>query len=275
MLAVFVITGLSLFSWYTYQEVQSLRGGEPEMQWLRQLAARQQVQIYAFADKVRLLENQMAKLRQFDYSLRAKTGKIDLQTPSKGLALGGSDDGYGPSTNVKSKTAELVRGMHRDLDRLLAETSVLEVSQARHGEALEDSKSIMASSPVYWPLYGKMTSTFGYRDWPFGARGEFHRGIDIQAPIGTPILAPADGVVVSVDWNSGYGQILAVNHGYGILTRYAHLTQSYVEPGQYVRRGQRIAAVGATGRVTGPHLHYEVILNGIPVNPMRFLAAKK
>ena len=246
-----------------------------EIAALRTKTVRQNVQIHAFADKIRLLEDQMAKLRQFDLKLRAMTRDNPLIKDKALKAVGGSDSAdTGPRGELKAGSRELVRRMHRDLDRLLAEAGVCETRQHELGRLFQDTRSIMASTPDAWPLKGPVTSYFGYRPSPFGGRSEFHRGLDIGAPNGTPIVAPADGVVVDVDWNSGYGKILIINHGYGVVTRYAHISQSYVKPGQKVTRGQKICAVGSTGRVTGPHLHYETILNGIPVNPMRFMAQK-
>lgn len=237
----------------------------------------QNVQILAFADKVRLLEMEMTKLQQFDRKLRAMTDgnalmKSDLPVPG----LGGSDGEItAPAATLKANTEGLVKQMHRDLDRLLSEAGIQEQNQQELGAYLEDNKSMMACMPCDWPLRGNLTSYFGYRSSPFGGgRSEFHRGLDISTPSGLPISCPADGVVLSTEWNSGYGRILSINHGYGVVTRYAHLSEYFVEPGQKVKRGEKIAAVGASGRVTGPHLHYEVLLNGVPINPMRFLAAK-
>jgi murein DD-endopeptidase MepM/ murein hydrolase activator NlpD len=215
----------------------------------------------------------MVKLRQLDRRLKSLGEGEDFNVVPAAIGVGGSEGQSGRERrDLKADADQLIRRMHKDLDRLLAEAGLREQRQHQLGKLYEDSKSIMASTPDDWPLNGPLTSYFGYRKSPFGSRSEFHRGLDISAPSGTAINAPAEGIVVSTEWNSGYGLILTVNHGYGIVTRYAHLSQCYVEQGQRISRGERIAAVGASGRVTGPHLHYEVILNGIPVNPMRYLA---
>ena len=237
----------------------------------------QNVQILAFADKVRLLEMEMTKLQQFDRKLRAMTdGNALMGSDVPVPGLGGSDGEItAPAATLKANTEGLVKQMHRDLDRLLAEAGIQEQNQQELGAYLEDNKSMMACMPSDWPLRGNLTSFFGYRSSPFGGgRSEFHRGLDISTAVGVPITCPADGVVLSTEWNSGYGRILSINHGYGVVTRYAHLSEYFVEPGRKVKRGEKIAAVGASGRVTGAHLHYEVLLNGVPINPMRFLAAK-
>ena len=127
------------------------------------------------------------------------------------------------------------------------------------------------SQPSLWPLNGVLRSSFGGRSDPFSGEGAFHTGIDLAAPKGTPVHATADGVIVSAAWAGAYGKMVIVDHGNGLQTYYAHLSQSIVVPGQAVTRGQVIALSGATGRATGPHVHYEVRLAGTPVNPYKYL----
>lgn len=272
---VFAFVGLLLFSAHVYVQDSQFGKKDRELRRLRQKAARQGIQIYAFNDKIRLLEQEMAKLRQFDLKLQAMGDHAPSLKEGHPLAIGGSEtENVRPEVALKADPANLIRQMHRELDRLLAEASVQEQNQHLVGKFFQDTKSIIASNPDTWPLQGSVTSSFGYRKSPFSSRTEFHRGIDIRAPKGTSIVAAADGRVVSIDWNSGYGLILTINHGYGMVTRYAHLSRAYVKAGQRVRRGQKVAAVGMSGRTTGPHLHFETILNGVPVNPTRFLSAK-
>jgi murein DD-endopeptidase MepM/ murein hydrolase activator NlpD len=113
---------------------------------------------------------------------------------------------------------------------------------------------------------------FGERDDPFSGEGEFHKGVDISAAAGTPVHATADGIVTFSDWSNGYGRLVIIDHGGGIETYYAHLSRFFVYAGQGIRRGEVLGAVGSSGRVTAPHLHYEVRLAGAPVNPYRYLA---
>ncbi|HEY7388088.1 MAG TPA: M23 family metallopeptidase [Bryobacteraceae bacterium] len=128
------------------------------------------------------------------------------------------------------------------------------------------------STPSLWPVEGRLMGAFGRRSDPFSGEGtEFHTGIDISAPSGTPVRATADGIVVSSGWSGGYGRLVVIDHGGGTQTYYAHLSRFYVETGQEVRGGELVGAVGATGRVTAPHLHYEVRIGGAPVNPYRYL----
>jgi murein DD-endopeptidase MepM/ murein hydrolase activator NlpD len=125
--------------------------------------------------------------------------------------------------------------------------------------------------PSLWPVTGLLRSSFGGRSDPFSGEGAFHTGIDLAAPVGTPVHVTADGVVASACWNGAYGKLVIVNHGNGLDTYYAHLSQFLIVPGQEVRRGEVIALSGATGRATGPHMHYEVRLHGTPINPYKYL----
>lgn len=128
------------------------------------------------------------------------------------------------------------------------------------------------AQPSLWPLDGILRSSFGGRSDPFSGEGAFHTGIDISAPIGTPVHVTADGVIVSAGWSSGYGKLVVVDHGNGFQTYYAHLSHFLAVPGEEVSRGQVIAYSGATGKATGPHMHYEVRLAGTPINPYKYLA---
>jgi murein DD-endopeptidase MepM/ murein hydrolase activator NlpD len=130
-----------------------------------------------------------------------------------------------------------------------------------------------ATAPTLWPVIGPITGAFGERIDPFNGEGAFHTGVDISSTYGQPVLAPADGIVTYADFYSGYGRMLQIDHGNGISTRYGHLSGFAVTDGQTVRKGQVIAYVGLSGRSTGPHLHYEVRIHDIPVNPHKFLRA--
>jgi murein DD-endopeptidase MepM/ murein hydrolase activator NlpD len=127
------------------------------------------------------------------------------------------------------------------------------------------------SAPNVWPVEGQVTGSFGERIDPFNGEGAFHSGVDIGSTYGKQIIAPADGVVIATETLGGYGKIIMMDHGSGISTRYGHLSGFAVTPGQRVQRGDVIGYVGESGRSTGPHLHYEVRINGTPVNPYKYL----
>lgn len=126
--------------------------------------------------------------------------------------------------------------------------------------------------PSIWPVMGSLSSGFGVRNNPFGGYSrEFHKGQDIAVPLGTPVMATADGVVISAGWHHGYGNAIYIDHGNGVNTRYGHLSRIDVAEGQTIKRGDLIGLSGSTGRSTGPHLHYEVRINGEATNPLPYL----
>jgi len=133
--------------------------------------------------------------------------------------------------------------------------------------------TMIGSRPSIWPVDGKLIrSPFGMRTDPFSGEGAFHKGVDISATYGAPVHVTADGIVVQAGWESGYGQMVCVDHGAGLSTCYAHLSQMFVHTGLTLRRGELVGRVGSSGRATSPHLHYEVRVGGIPQNPYRYLA---
>jgi murein DD-endopeptidase MepM/ murein hydrolase activator NlpD len=126
--------------------------------------------------------------------------------------------------------------------------------------------------PTLTPIVdGWYSSNFGYRIDPFTGQQSFHEGIDFPAETGTPVVAAASGKVVWAGWHPQYGKLVEIDHGNGLMSRYAHTSQMFVHDGDLVVRGQRVGLVGSTGRSTGPHLHFEVRVNGVPQNPARFL----
>jgi murein DD-endopeptidase MepM/ murein hydrolase activator NlpD len=129
----------------------------------------------------------------------------------------------------------------------------------------------LAAAPTLWPVQGRITASFGERIDPFSGEGAFHRGVDISSDIGTPVIAPADGVIQFADLMNGYGRTIVVDHGNGVSTLYGHLSGYSVSPGEQVHRGDTLGFVGQSGRSTGPHLHYEVRIFNTPVNPHKYL----
>lgn len=170
---------------------------------------------------------------------------------------------------------------HPSMDQLQATLDGLEQWADRHGDLLTLAESRLMESrlarlmvPSSAPVDGPSTSGFGVRADPFTGRPALHTGLDFPADPGTPILAAAGGVVVSAETHPQYGQLLEIDHGNRLTTRYAHCQRFLVKPGDIVRRGQPVAEVGTTGRSTGPHLHFEVLLGGVLQNPSRFLAQR-
>jgi murein DD-endopeptidase MepM/ murein hydrolase activator NlpD len=136
---------------------------------------------------------------------------------------------------------------------------------------LKRQKSILAATPTIWPVQGWVTSEFGYRSSPLSGAREFHKGIDIATRMGVHVVAPADGLVSEISYDRDVGHMVKINHGYGITSWYGHLLRTAVKQGNMVQRGDLIGYVGNSGRSTGSHLHYSVTLNGISVNPRKYL----
>lgn len=136
---------------------------------------------------------------------------------------------------------------------------------------VDNQNALVRANPTSWPVLGWLSSTYGPRKDPFTGQPDFHPGLDISAGQGTPVKATADGTVESAAYNGNYGNSIVITHGFGIATRFGHLSQYAVRAGQKVKRGEIIGYVGATGRATSPHLHYEILLNGQPSNPLRLL----
>lgn len=137
--------------------------------------------------------------------------------------------------------------------------------------SLSQQKTLLASIPSINPVDGWITSGFGVRMSPFTGEKGYHKGIDVAASVGTPVNSPADGVVVFAGKKEGFGNFVMIAHGYGVVTGYGHNAQNLVVTGQVVKRGEQLATVGQTGRATGPHLHYEIWVNGRVVDPKRFI----
>ena len=139
---------------------------------------------------------------------------------------------------------------------------------------VERRRSLADATPSIWPVAGWLTSAFGNRRDPFTGGSDFHPGLDISANYGEPVLAPATGTVAGCGRNGNYGNLVVIDHGYGIVTKYGHLSRFAVMNGQQVNRGDVIGFVGSTGRSTSPHLHYEIWVNGKLTNPMQLLAPR-
>lgn len=165
-------------------------------------------------------------------------------------ALASPEDTFGLLRNVLGRLESQLRVVRTDVER---------------------REALAAATPSIWPTVGWLSAGFGERADPLTGDPGYHQGIDISADRGKPVVATADGVVESANWAGNYGNLLVLDHGFGIKTRYGHLAGYAVHIGEAVRRGEVIGYVGATGRTTGPHLHYEVLTNGQAINPLQIL----
>lgn len=206
-------------------------------------------------------------------------------TPSRGginrtvIGLTSENSFYGGSSaeltlsaetdNLQSK--DLILPDQSDLEQLKLELDAQIKGLEEAKTAIARKKAIAQATPSIWPVWGRVTSEFGYRRSPAGRGSTNHEGIDIAASTGTSVRAAADGVVTFAGRRSGYGNVVIISHGYGYSTLYGHNSRNKVKVGERVKKGQQIAFVGSTGISTGPHVHYEVRINGRAVNPRKFL----
>jgi murein DD-endopeptidase MepM/ murein hydrolase activator NlpD len=268
VLAVFVL-GLG----YLVTDYYGVKKMVTELDRLRLEARQQQQQLVTFAKSFDDLQGEMTRLRQFDMKLRVMADLDGVVYPEQIMGIGGENpEPFNPLEGELSfQDQTIISSMNRSLDRLKTEVSIQERSFQELVEYLEDQKSLLASTPSIWPVKGWLTSTFGYRSSPFTGRRELHKGLDIATRSGTPVIAPADGLVVFAGREGGFGNMIIIDHGYGITTRYGHCSSLEAKLGQKIKRGDVVARVGNTGRSTGPHVHYEVAVNGVSVNPSRYI----
>ncbi len=158
-----------------------------------------------------------------------------------------------------------------DVDKMAFRSHRIESDLSVLEQKLVAQSQLLASTPSIAPVRGILTDGFGGRSDPFTGEAGTHNAIDISSAVGQAVRAPADGIVVKAEWANGYGNVIYLSHGYGYSTRYGHLSAYAAKPGQHIKRGDVIGYVGSTGRSTGPHLHYEVRLNNMPVNPLEYI----
>lgn len=233
----------------------------------------QRTQIRKFAGEMDSFKSTLASLYEFEKKVRLLANLEDAGDSDGFLAIGGSfPDDLSPSLPINARHTGLVREMNEQAVELAAVSVASENSFGNLVKYLEAKKDILACTPSVRPVKkGWYTSLFGYRKSPFTGLKEFHKGLDIGAAHGSPVVSTANGRVTFVGKKGGLGKTMVVDHGHGMVTRYAHLDKFLKKKGESVNRGEAIALVGDTGRSTGPHLHYEVRLNGLPINPQRYI----
>lgn len=262
-LFIAVTIGCNVWLWQRFMEGRRL--GE-DLAQARQIIAEQRRQTISLAERIAGLNKDLDRVRNFDSKIRLMMN-MEKDPADFGKEVGSFTQSYLPLHRQELAT----RKMQDFLDRLSESTKLEEVRQQDIMRTLRDNRNILASMPSIWPVNGFISSSFGGRISPFGRGSQFHKGLDIAGRVGTPIIAPADGTIIMAGHDGAYGISVELNHGGGIVTKFAHMQRTVVKQGEYVRRGQVLGYVGMTGRTTGPHLHYEVRLNGVPVNPMRYI----
>jgi murein DD-endopeptidase MepM/ murein hydrolase activator NlpD len=265
-----LLAGLLLGNLVLFKDMALSDGGDRSLNFTEKSAHEQKSQLLNLSQKLISLQKDVSRIRDFDSKLRVMINLEQENVMSTAPRGGPGQDlsrGYLPIYRQEL----LARKMNEFLRQLSTEARLEEVRQQEIIQRLRANKDVLESTPSVWPAGGWVTSGFGWRSSPFTARKEFHKGLDISAPAGTPIYAPSRGVVSLVERDPSYGLVLDITHGGGLSTRYGHLQRANVKQGQVVQRGDTIAFIGDSGRSTGPHLHYEVRISGVPVNPMRYI----
>jgi murein DD-endopeptidase MepM/ murein hydrolase activator NlpD len=245
--------------------------GKTELKTLRKETVVQKRQLQDFATQMTDFKKQMVRLKEMDAKLRIMT---DINPPSESsltLGMGGAETTGLSDIEIGIPSELLASKMDEEVKILKTEASRQEVSFEELAQDMKERKSLWESTPSIWPVKGWLSSGFGKRISPFTSRLTMHNGIDIATRQNTPIIAPADGLVNHMGYHSRLGKLVKINHGHGIQTIYGHLAKAEVRVGQKVKRGDVIGLVGNTGVSTGPHVHYEVFVNGLPVNPLRYI----
>jgi murein DD-endopeptidase MepM/ murein hydrolase activator NlpD len=227
------------------------------------------------------LRNQKEQIRNQYSKLEQVAHEKDIQVASLGSLASEVSALYGLKSDSKLAQGAQLEASSDEFQASLDKFYVLRRSalsgaasaglQFGSGAATLNDWLRAAAAPTLWPVEGKITSSFGERVDPFNGEGAFHSGVDISTAYGSPVLAAGDGVVSFADFMNGYGRMIKIEHGHGITTRYGHLSGFAVAAGQNIKCGQVIGYVGTTGRVTSPHLHYEVRIGETPVNPYKYL----
>lgn len=237
----------ALYGFYGLTQQAAHFRAEIENQRLRAENERQRRELNSLSNRVEAVEDTSRKLAE-------KSGVVNEESVLPGTG--------GPALPLDADSLAALENKMNQLERDI--------------KAYENVLRERGYTPSVWPVVGNLESGFGARRNPFGGSSyEFHSGQDIDAQTGDPVVAGARGQVTFVGWQSGYGQLIVIDHGGGLTTRYGHLSHTDIALGQTIERGQFIGRVGSTGRSTGPHLHYEIRINDEPVNPLQYLITSK
>lgn len=232
----------------------------------------QREKIQGFADAINALKSKIVALNGLENKIRV-IANVDPKSDDEGpFGIGGPlPYDLDPTMALTQRHNELIDEMHQQVEQLDLASALQRDGLEELLTALEKKRAVLLCTPSIRPAKGWTTSKFGYRKSPFTGRKELHKGYDISAPKGTPIVATADGVINFSAKKGFMGKMVVIDHGHGMKTRYGHCSKLLKKKGAKVRRGETIALIGNTGRSTGPHVHYEVLAGGIPVNPAKYI----
>jgi murein DD-endopeptidase MepM/ murein hydrolase activator NlpD len=264
LLVVLVVAGL-MFPHYLIQSLR-LRASVAEMDRqngeLRKSNEKFDASLSDLRSKLAEIETKAAKFALM-------VGVEDVATPTTAASMGAGGGSFPDLKTIEPQQAEtLIEG---EINTLRERSGALQDTFRVLDTAFQKQALLLASTPSIYPVRGLLGNGFGWRRDPFTGMRDFHQGLDIVAPVGTKVVAPADGIITSAGPSGGFGLSIFVSHGYGVVTRYGHLSSVVARVGQRVRRGDVIATTGSTGRSTGPHLHYEVLVYQKNVDPLRYI----
>jgi murein DD-endopeptidase MepM/ murein hydrolase activator NlpD len=277
LVACLVFTGYVIYDYFQLKKTtRHLKNREIHLTGELAEIQNQRKQIQEFASEINSLKGKLVALNNFETKIRIIANIEKTDDSNNIFGVGGSvPEDLDAGLPLMEKHNSLMRDMHEQID-VLNRASIHQQNEFESLlKSLEDQQNLLASTPAIRPISrgekSWVTSSFGFRQSPFTGHREFHQGYDISAREGTPVLATADGVVIFTGRKGLLGKTIIIDHGHGMVTRYGHCQKFLKKRGEKVKRWEPIALVGNTGRSTGPHVHYEVRLNGIPVNPTKYI----
>lgn len=246
---------------------------EQQVTGQRDIIASQRRQIQTFAGQINTLKSRLIAINKLEQKIRIVANLEEANANDGLFGVGGAmPSDLDLKLSLKKRHDHLLREMHDQTEKLGEASEIQTKNLESLLKALEVRVNLLAHTPAIRPVNGGwVTSRFGYRKNPITNLREFHKGLDIACRAKTPILATADGQVTFIGRKGNLGRVIIIDHGHGVVTRYGHCYSILKKVGQKVKRGEKIALLGSSGRTTGPHVHYEVMLNGVQVDPRKYI----
>lgn len=270
---VFVILSAFVsYDYYTIKTTFNKQKLESKIANQKDEIVTQRRQIQKFSSEINTLKSTLVELNNFEKKIRIIA---NIEKPAEDDSLFGVGGSNTEDLDSQAPSTENQNGLMREMHSQTRQLTLASINQKNGLESLYNElvrqRNLLSSTPSIRPATGWISSRFGYRKSPFTGLREFHKGLDIANHKGTPIIATGDGTVTFAGSKGFLGKLVVINHGHGMITRYAHLQKILVKRKENVKRGDTLGYMGNSGRGTGPHVHYEVLLNGIPVNPKKYI----
>jgi len=266
LLLFFMFFGYAIYSSMNrYVEVS-------EYALLKEQNKKHETQINEITSMIKVINARMKEINRYNDKIKDVANIQDNPPSEENLfSLGGSSPSAGENgIDLSKNTNEIASELSKEMKNLSHTSDDQEKRLQELCSFFDGQENIIASTPAVFPTRGFLVSSFGYRRDPFTLKSRLHEGVDIVNRTGTPITTTADGVVIFTGIKTGYGKAIIVNHGFGYYTLYGHLSNIIAKEGDMVKRGDVIGNMGSTGRSKAPHLHYEVWINGVPVDPQGY-----